>query len=152
MVDASRAKVINSAFGTAIGQMRLEGVLTDTQIAAAHHFARFMGHYDRSVGNPSRTARSPDYQMGRAGMGVASEESLACNVDDGCPHCEARRRASSDYDRLRNMLPNAEWSVAYHTVLLNESCPWPHRPALISALNMLAELFGYAAPKRRIAA
>lgn len=152
MVDAGRAKIINGAFGTAIGKLRLEGILTDTQVAAAHHFGRFIGHYDQLVGNPSRTVKSPEYVLGRAGMGATYESGPSCDKDCDCPRCEARKRASADYDKIRRALPNTEWSIVYHSVLLNEACPWPYRAALISGLDILADLFGYAAPGKRVAA
>lgn len=152
MFDGARARVVDPLFGTQVGLLCMEGLLTEAHVSAASHFAKFMGYYDRLVGNPSRTARSPDYQMGRAGTGPMVEVFACDNCAGGCVHCEAKIRASADYDRIREKLDNKQWSVVYHTVLLNEVCAWPHKPELTAGLDRLADLFGFTAPPKRAAA
>ena len=151
MVDAGRAQIIHASFGTQIGRMRLEQVLVDHQVSAARHFASFMGRYDILMGNGPRTAKSPDYISGRSEP-TARIEAVECEgrKDEkcGCAYCSAVRRAREEYDRVEAALSDAEWSIVYSTVLMDEVCAWPDRPSLVSGLNTLAELYGYI-PRRK---
>lgn len=152
MVEAGRQKIINAAFGTSIGRMRLEDKLTDAQVSAAAHFARFMGYHDRLIGGLARTSKSPNYQLGRAGHGPSASAGCTDCSEGRCQHCKARERASRDYDSIRAALTNAQWSVVYHTVLLDETCPWPRMPELKSGLSILADLYGYERLQSKVAA
>lgn len=139
MVEAGRAKIINAAFGTQLGRLRLEGVISDAHVAAANHFCRFLGRYDRATGNPSRTVKSPDYRLGRAGSGDADQA-------DSEP--ELVERLSRQRDDLDKLFTRDEWRAVYDTALLNEPCPWFQRAALVSALEKLGELYGYGRPAK----
>lgn len=64
IIDAARVRASDPLLSTEIGRLRLTGVVTDSDLAAAIVYAEAVGAYDRMKGLPSRTAASPSYERG----------------------------------------------------------------------------------------
>lgn len=60
--------------GTVVGQMRAADVITQQQFAAAEAYGRLRGRYDRAMGMPRRSAKSPVYDDIIMGPGIELPE------------------------------------------------------------------------------
>lgn len=136
MVSLAEKKLLDPLFGSQVGILHLQGTITASQVSAAKHFAEQMGYYDAVMGNPSRTAKSPDYEMGRAGWGSSTREASEDRISK-------LREWRENVNRILSAPAGREWRIVYDTVLLDYHCPVMDRTVLASALQDLALLFGY---------
>jgi hypothetical protein len=154
IVDMAAKNLVDPIFRTQIGQLHLMGLRQDGQpdfpsefVSAARHWADFVGFHDRVVGNPSRTVKSPDYQMGRAGKGEGGDHQCrSCDCGGDKVLCPVISRVKSQWsDAVEAIGP--EWRVVYDTVILDHHCPPWERDALKRGLCGLAVLYGYVKRK-----
>lgn len=137
MVSLAEKKLLDPLFGTQIGILHLQGHITAPMVSAARHYAELMGAYDALVCNPSRTARSPDYEMGRLGQGASM------GADDRPGLVERVKKLRDKIATALNGPSGEEWRAVYDTVLLDQHCGVMQRGALASGLQSLSYLFGF---------
>jgi hypothetical protein len=121
---------------TQLGWLRLEHVITDTQAAAGVSFATLVGQHDAVIGLPQRSARSPSYETGFAGVrSWSSPEADAERV------ATLRRRYDAAIECLQAAGPRVEQVV--RTVCVDDRVPdWSDRRLLELGLDALARHFG----------
>jgi hypothetical protein len=64
IIDQAKRGAADPLLRTEVGRLRLNDVLTDSQVAAATRFAKIVGAYDKAKGLPRRTTASPSYERG----------------------------------------------------------------------------------------
>jgi hypothetical protein len=79
----------NPVLYSVLGWMRVQAMLTDSQVAAGFGYAEWRGGYDRAIDAPRRVAKSSRYEMGY-GRSPSEFE------DDGA--AKQARRAIRDFD------------------------------------------------------
>lgn len=137
LVSLAEKKLVDPLFGTQIGIMHLQGIISASLVSSASRFADAIGRYDAVVGNPSRTARSPDYEMGRREAGGDNRRDL---------DAEAVEKIKALRDKMADVLRGPEgsmWRSIYATVLLDQRCPLVDQAFLVAGLQELSYLFGY---------
>lgn len=137
LVSLAEKKLVDPLFGSQIGILHLQGVISANLVSSASRFAEAMGRYDSVVGNPSRTARSPDYEMGRQEAGGENRRDL---------DPEAVEKIKTLRDKMTACLAGPEgsmWRAVYDTVLLDYRCGVMDQHSLIAGLQELSFLFGY---------
>ena len=127
-----------------VEKLLAQGVIERRHLAAAREWARMVGQHDRVISAPSRTSRSPDYQMGRSGKSDA--DGYRCKGCDGqCKAgCSAADRIKGQWDRAKAAL-GPFWNIVYDTVLLDFSCD-DDAHMVRDGLDRLAEALNIARP------
>ena len=64
MIDTAAKDASNPLLGSALGQLRLAGVITDIACSAGMRFCELVATYDRLKGLPPRHAKGASYQAG----------------------------------------------------------------------------------------
>jgi hypothetical protein len=63
MVERAKRNAEDPLLGTVPGWLHLHGAITHKQLAAAEAYGRLRGRFDRMMGIPSRSAKSPAYGL-----------------------------------------------------------------------------------------
>lgn len=102
-----RAK--DKRLGTVLGLMHLQGILTETETEAGFLYAEDVGKYERVMGHPRRTARSPSFDNGYGGGGLDLEllwkidPERAQKIEDRIKR--EKRKAEKNYQRAQKFIP-----------------------------------------------
>lgn len=125
MIRRALRSVEEPKLGTVIGRMRVDGVITQDQYAAAESYSRLRARYDGAMGIPRRSARSPIYDDVVHGPGVELPERVLRELKSDHQRMIATTRsaypildrvildgeepAEREMDRLRHALDRMCW-------------------------------------------
>ncbi len=133
IIDQAKRGCGDPLLGSELGRLRLNGVLTDRQVAAGKKFGELVGSYDRIKGIPSRHAKSPSWQVG-AGRSTKRDTDQAV-IDD------VSRRFQTAFVLLAN-LGGAVRRAVFDVTVYDNPVTVEEQRALIRGLDKLVELFG----------
>ncbi len=137
-IDMLQAEARKTILHTPIGHLRLQGRLTDTQVAAADSYMKARAAHDSALGLPSRSPKSPNPEPVRA-AGSRRE-------DDDEEILRMRRR----YERFREALARALGEMDGRkardlidgAVLTHTMPAWAEVALLGKGLDVLAQVQG----------
>ena len=136
MVAMAARGAADVLLATQLGWLRLEHVITDAQASAGVSFATLVGQHDAVLGLSHRSARSPSYELGFAGV-----RSWSAPEADSERVATLRRRHDAAVACLQEAGPRVENVV--RTVCIDDRVPdWVDRPLLLRGLDALARHFG----------
>jgi len=134
IVRAAKIKAVDPNLGTWVGWLRLRGILTNLQMAAALRWAALVGQYDRVQGMPRRSAKSPSYELGFGGNGQ----------DNRPEDVEFVKAVKLEYCGAIKAMHDIDYRIAplVTEVCLDNRSPayWEHKQ-LLAGLNLLALYF-----------
>ena len=126
-VEAALRGAGDPRWGSTIGRLRLEGLISDRQLGAAESYGRLRGRFDKAMGMPRRSAGSVLYEAGRgrAARDLSDAELDALRTDHA--------RLLAEVGPLRTVLDR---------VVLFDEAPLPSElPRLKVGLEMLVAWF-----------
>ena len=132
----------NPWLDSALGRLAvLEEAITDAQAAAGITFANIVGQYGLIMGLPHRSARSPSYEMGFAGVKSWGNEDIDQERIDGI-----KERYQRALKALFMAGPRVQ--IVILRVCVDDQNPaWDERPILHIGLDKLVEHFGLTKQK-----
>jgi hypothetical protein len=136
------AKVgLDPMWGTAIGLLFSEGVITETEASAARLYAEAAGRYDRYCATARRTAHSPAYERG-----VGRDDEVARNEQNNTVASYERRarRAKRVWARIQKHIPNDRARDAIEALCLHNREPHSsgHADLKVILKRIAKEFFG----------
>lgn len=90
IMDEAVIMGLDKRVATVLGRLQLEGVLTETQMAAGLLYAELVGQHERIKGHPPRAARSPSFEGGFDSAPTLDLEALARMDPDAAEKIEAK--------------------------------------------------------------
>jgi len=139
--DAMVAYGVDARWGTVLGRLYLEGLLTSTQASAGILYAEIAGRYDRYFGVTRRTPKSQSYQRSFGG----ADETVQRHIQDGTVRSYERRAkaARKRWERLQNRIPSDHARSIVENVCLHEiDIPRSMVGDLAAILSSIAAAFG----------
>lgn len=127
---------VDRRLATQIGLLSLDGLLTDTQVSAAHLIAEIYGEYERFHGK-RRAAASPSYEFG-----FGSEWAEPTDRDARKRWRRAYRRADKRYTQLQcciPLTPSALGEALEHLCVDDRPVPRSWLPEIRIILDRVAE-------------
>lgn len=155
--DQVVAKCADRRMGLVLGQMNLEGVLSEVETEAGLLYAADVGAYEHSKGHPARHAQSPSFEFGRKGADGLDLEALE-RMDPETAR-KVRRRIERKRKTIQKRYDNAQKHIPLYPILIStivdEVCCNDravhslHHPMLKKILRNMAEgCYGLARPER----
>lgn len=145
--DQIAAKVRDRRMGLVLGQMNLEGILSEVETEAGLLYAADVGAYERSKGHPARHAQSPSFEFGRKGADGLDLDNLRRFDPEQAAKEELkikrkRKRLQKRYDRAQSCIPL--YPILIGTLVEQVCCNdrpihSVHHPMLKKILRNLAE-------------
>lgn len=132
---------LDPMWGTAIGLLFSEGVLTETEASAARLYAEAAGRYDRYFATSRRSVHSPAYERG-----VGRDDEVARNEQNNTVASYERRakRAQRVWRRVQRHIPNDRARDAIEALCLHNMEPHSsgHADLKVILKRIAEEFFG----------